>query len=132
MTDLSRSWWTSEVRRPVTLVRMFSALGSAQNLVVWLLSLAAFAAEVFALVDCVRHRPDAFVAAGKRTKKFWTIVTAVAALFGFISIGSGLLFSIGLIGFVGAAIYLADVRPALRQVSGGRGGNQHMGPYGPW
>jgi hypothetical protein len=111
---------------------MFNALGSVQGLVIWLLSLAAFAAEVFALVDCLRNRPDAFIAAGKRTKKFWTIITALAAVFGFVSIGTGLLFSIGLIGFVGAAIYLADVRPALRQVSGGRGGGQRMGPYGPW
>jgi hypothetical protein len=111
---------------------MFGVLGSAQSLIVLLLSLAAFAAEVFALVDCVRARPDAFIAAGKRTKKTWTIITAVAALFGFISIGNGLIFSIGLIGFVGAAIYLADVRPALRQVSGGGRGGQHMGPYGPW
>lgn len=110
---------------------MFSAIGSAQSIVVLLLSLAAFGAELFALVDCLRNRPDAFVAAGKRTKKFWTIITALAAVFGFVSINSGLLFSIGLIGFVGAAIYLADVRPALRQVSGGRGG-QRMGPYGPW
>ena len=110
---------------------MFNVLGSAQSMVIWLLSLAAFAAELFALVDCLRQRADAFVAAGKRTRKFWTIVTGVGALFGFVSLGTGLLFSIGLIGFVGAAIYLADVRPALRQVSGGRGG-QHMGPYGPW
>ena len=58
---------------------MFSAIGSAQNLVVLLLSVAAFAADVFALVDCLRNRPDAFIAAGKRTKKFWTIITALAA-----------------------------------------------------
>ena len=42
----------------------------------------------------------------------------MAVLLGFVSIGSGLLFSIGLIAVVGAAIYLADVRPALRQVRG--------------
>jgi predicted cobalt transporter CbtA len=110
---------------------MLNGLGSAQGIVVWLLSLAAFGAEVFALVDCLRHRPDAFVAAGKRTKQFWTIVTVVATLLGFVSLGSGRIFSIGLIAFVGAAIYLADVRPALQQVRGGRGG-QRMGPYGPW
>ena len=110
---------------------MFTGLGNAQQAVTLLLSLAAFAAEVFALVDCVRQRPDAFVAAGKRTKNFWTIVLGVAALLGFVSIGTFLLFSIGIIAIVAALIYLVDVRPALRQVSGGRGG-QHMGPYGPW
>jgi hypothetical protein len=110
---------------------MFNALGSAQGLLTLILSLVAFAAEVFALVDALRHRADAFVAAGKRTKQFWTIVLGVATLFGFISIGSSLIFSIGLIGVVAAGIYLADVRPALQQVSG-RGRGQHMGPYGPW
>ena len=111
---------------------MFNGLFTAQGIVTLLLGLAAFAAEVFALVDCVRHRPDAFVAAGKRTKQFWSIVLGIAVLLGFVSIGSSLLFSVGLIAVVGAGIYLADVRPALRQVSGGGRGGQHMGPYGPW
>ena len=36
---------------------------------------------------------------------------------------------LGILAVVGAGIYLADVRPALRQVSG-RG--SASGPYGPW
>ena len=40
-------------------------IGSAQNLVSLLLGLAALALEVFAFVDAIRHRPDAYVAAGK-------------------------------------------------------------------
>ena len=111
---------------------MFTGLFTAQGIVTLLLGLAAFALEVFALVDCLRHRPDAFVAAGKRTKQFWSIILGIATLLGFVAVGSSLTFSIGLIAVVGAGIYLADVRPALRQVSGGRGGGQHMGPYGPW
>ena|SRR6476620_6107927 len=115
---------------------MLGILGSAQILIMWVLALLAFGAEVFALVDCLRARPDAFIAAGKRTKQFWTIITGVATAFGFISLpvyGSyQILLSLGVIGFVAAAIFLADVRPALRQVSGGGRGGQHMGPYGPW
>lgn len=110
---------------------MFNALGSLQGIITLLLGLAAFALEVFALVDAVRHRPDAYVAAGKRTKQFWSIVLGIGALIGFVSIGTFLLFSIGIIAVVAAAIYVVDVRPALRQVSGGHGG-QRMGPYGPW
>lgn len=109
---------------------MFNVLGSAQSFIILALGVAGFALEAWALVDAVRHRPDAFVAAGKRTKKFWTIVLGVALLFGFVSVGSGLIFSIGLIGVVAAGIYLADVRPALQQVTG-RGGRT-QGPYGPW
>lgn len=112
---------------------MFNALGSAQGLVILALSLAAFAAEVFALVDAVRHRPDAFVAAGKRTKKFWTLITGGSVLLGFISVANAAtLFSVGIIAIVAAGIYLADVRPALQQVSGSGGRGSHMGPYGPW
>ena len=107
---------------------MFNALGSAQGIVTLLLGLVAFAAEVFALVDALRHRPDAYVAAGKRTKQFWTIVTGVSALVGFVFMFSPLNL-LGILAVVGAGIYLADVRPALRQVSG-RGSAQ--GPYGPW
>lgn len=103
-------------------------IGSAQNLVSLLLGLTALALEVFAFVDAIRHRPDAYVAAGKRTKQFWTIVTGVSALVGFVFMFSPLNL-LGILAVVGAGIYLADVRPALRQVSG-RGSAQ--GPYGPW
>ena len=107
-----------------------NVLGSAQSTVALLLGIAALALEVFAFVDAVRHRPDAYVAAGKRTKQFWSIVTGVSALVGFVTMLSPLnLF--GILGVVAAGIYLADVRPALLQVSGrGRGSSQ--GPYGPW
>ena len=39
---------------------------------------------------------------------------------------------IGIIAFVAAAVYLADVRPALRAASGRGGSGSNMGPYGPW
>jgi hypothetical protein len=54
----------------------------------------------------------------------------VAAAIGFVSLLNPLnIFN--LIAFVAAAVYLVDVRPALRQVSG-RGGGSQSGPYGPW
>ncbi len=102
--------------------------GTAQSLILLGLGLVAFAVELFALVDALRRRPDAFVAAGKRTKTFWLVILAVAALLGFVLVLNPLgIF--GLIAVVAAAIYLADVRPALDQVTG-RGGRS--GPYGPW
>ena len=106
---------------------MFSSISSVQGVVVLVLGLAALGAEVFALLDALRHRPDAFVAAGKRTKNFWLLVLGVATAVGFIS---NVLSMFGVIAFVAAAVYLADVRPALKQVSGRGGGRQ--GPYGPW
>jgi len=103
--------------------------GSIQSTLTLILGLVALGCEVFALIDVLRHRPDAFVAAGKRTKTFWTIVLAVALAIGIIFVLNVLHF-IGIIAFVAAAVYLADVRPALRQVSGR--GRSTQGPYGPW
>ena len=107
--------------------------GSIQSTLMLVLGVLALGCEVFAVVDVLRHRPDAFVAAGKRTKTFWTVVLVVALAIGIIFVLNVLNF-IGIIAFVAAAVYLADVRPALRQVSGrGRGrGQSNQGPYGPW
>jgi len=99
-----------------------NAIGSAQGMISLILSLAILGMEVFAFVDALRHRPDAYLAAGKRTKQIWLVVTGVALLLGFLTLGNPLnLFA--LLGVVGAAVYLADVRPALQSVGGrGRGG----------
>jgi Ca2+/Na+ antiporter len=110
---------------------MFSAVGSAQSLVMLVLGLLAFVAQIVAIGDAVRHRPDAFVAASKQTKQRWLIILGVAAAIGFVSLLNPLnIFN--LIAFVAAAVYLVDVRPALRQVSGRGGGSTNSGPYGPW
>lgn len=106
---------------------MIGTISSAQSLVVTVLWLVALGAEVFALVDAARTRPDAFLAAGKRTKNFWVAITAVAVLLGFVTTPLSMF---GIAAVVGAGVYLADVRPALRQVLGKGGGRQ--GPYGPW
>jgi len=110
-------------------------IADLQSLIVLVLALGAFALELFALVDALRRRPDAFVAAGKRTKRFWVILLVVAAALGFIGVpppvGFGDALSIfSIIAVVAAAVYLTDVRPAVRQIRGGGGTNS--GPYGPW
>ena len=106
-----------------------TAFTDFQSSLVLILGLAALACEIFALVDALRHRPDAFVAAGKRTKNFWMILLLVAVVLGIVTLFN-VLNLFGLVGFVAAAVYLADVRPALRQVSGR--GRRNDGPYGPW
>lgn len=102
---------------------------TVQNTVTLVLGVAAFIMMAWALVDCLRTRQDAFPAAGKRTKSFWLILTGVAAAIGFISIYAPLnIFNLAAV--IAAAVYLTDVRPAVRSLRGG-GGSQ-MGPYGPW
>ncbi len=105
-----------------------SILGNTQSAVVMLLGIAALGLELFALVDAVRRRADAFVAAGKQSKTLWLVLLGVSGAVGFVSLYSPLNF-VALLGVVAAGVYLADVRPALNQVSGGRG---RQGPYGPW
>lgn len=101
-----------------------------QGIVLLLLAFAAFGLEVYALVDAIRQKGPAFPAAGKLTKPIWLGILGVATAIGFISLGPqfmNLLF-LNIIGVVAAGVYLADVRPAVRGMSG-RGGS---GPYGYW
>ena len=73
----------------------------------------------------------------KRTKTFWLALTGGALAVGLLSLlgggSGGLLGPLGLFGLaavVAASVYLADVRPAVKDA--GRGGSRNMGPYGPW
>ncbi|RYG78341.1 DUF2516 family protein [Yimella sp. RIT 621] len=85
------------------------------------------ATTAFAFVDALRRREDAFRAADKMTKQRWLLITGLAAVFALLVIQSPLnLF--GIIAIVAAGVYLADVRPALRQVESRRGG----GSRGRW
>ncbi len=112
-------------------------LGGAQGVVAyvfWAVAIAAFVVEVWAFADAVRRPSAAYAAAGKLTKQLWLIILGVALLFGlagavqFVSI----IQMLPVIGFIAAAVYLADVRPAVRQYGGGGSGSSSSGPYGPW
>jgi hypothetical protein len=103
------------------------ALGSLQDVLMLIIGVLALGVEAFALVDAIRQRTDAFPAAGKLTKPLWLVILAVATAVGVIFVLNP--FNIfNLIAFVAAGVYLADVRPAVKAISGG--GNN--GPYGRW
>lgn len=92
-----------------------------QQWIFLILAVALFALEVWAFVNAIRFRADAYTAAGKRTKTFWSVLTGVAMLLGFLSLpigggGTSMLFL--LIGVAIAAIFLADVYPALKSIMG--------------
>jgi hypothetical protein len=111
-------------------------IGFVERTIFLILAVVAVGLELWALVDCARHRANAFEATGKRTKGFWLALTGGAALIGIISLlssGGGIFGTLGLFGLaavVAASVYLADVRPAVKDA--GRGGSRNMGPYGPW
>ena len=107
-----------------------SSLAQLQEWIVLGLSVVALGVEVYALVDCVRRRADAFTAAGKRTKPFWLLVTGRGGTPRRRRASAGFPGLLAIIAIVAAGVYLADVKPALDQVMGRGAGNQ--GPYGPW
>lgn len=109
---------------------MLDVFGSFQSLVLLVLTAVSLGLKVWALVDVLRARADAFPAAGKRTRTLWLAIVAVALAVNVVIIYP--LNFLNLIGSVAAIVYLVDVRPAVRAVGRGGGGSQHMGPYGPW
>jgi len=93
--------------------------------------LAAFIVEVWAFVDAIRRPAPAFPAAGKLTKPLWLIITGVACVIGLASLAysASPLSLFPIVAFVAAGIYLADVRPKVREY---KSGGTSSGPYGPW
>ena len=104
---------------------------NAVNYFFWVLLVAAFVVEAWAFADAIRRPAPAFVAASKQTKPLWLIILGVALVVGIGgAIGSLQIFSfLPIVAFVAAAIYLADVRPKVREF---KSGSSHQGPYGPW
>lgn len=76
------------------------------------------ALRVWAIVDCATRKAAAFPAVDKLTKPVWLLILVFSGL-----LGTLLRPPIGIISLVSvivASVYLADVRPAVREVSGGR------------
>jgi len=94
-----------------------SIFGGLQWLIALVFGVGALVLAVFGLVDALRHRPDAFIAAGKRTKNFWLVVLGIAVALSFYTVLSP--FSLPwIVAVVAAGVYAADVIPALRKVMG--------------
>ena len=105
---------------------VLNGVTTLQGLLMLLLGVGVLAGAVFALIDAARHRQDAFTAAGKLTKPIWCGILAVACVIAFIFVFNPLNI-FGIICVVAWGVYLADVRPALRNITGG-----NQGPYGRW
>lgn len=103
--------------------------GQTRHLVAQVLWIAALALLITAFIDAVRMSAPAFQSAGKLTKNIWMIILGVgsAAIFAF-----GVLNIFGIIAVVAGAVYMVDVRPAVRQGGGGQRRDSNEGPYGPW
>lgn len=74
--------------------------------------------RAWAFFDCLTRKVAAFPAVDKLTKPAWVAMLLIAGLFGS-WISPAPTGPISLISAVIAAVYLADVRPAVREISGG-------------
>ena len=103
--------------------------GSLQGLIALVFGVFGLGLSAFGLFDALRQRADAFTAAGKASKNIWLAVLGVAVALSFYSVVSPFTLP-WILAVVGAGVYAADVRPALRRVMGR--GSSNNGPYGPW
>jgi Protein of unknown function (DUF2516) len=104
------------------------------NVLNWI-TLAVLLFEVFAFVDVLFRRSDAFPAVDKQTKPFWMIILGLAVAVSLVPLGSFLGSMLILLGLVAAIVYVVDVRPRVRAITPSRRNkkdNTHQGPYGPW
>ena len=107
-------------------------VGSIQGFVLLLLGLGSLLLTGFAFFDALRHNANLFTAVGRLTKPMWLGILGAAFLISIVSFGyPATLGILNVLGVVAAGIYLADIRPKIKQISGGgRGGS--YGPYGPY
>ncbi|MEW2487802.1 DUF2516 family protein [Streptomyces sp. NPDC048411] len=97
----------------------------------WLLYMIMLVLAVVALLLAATAREDAYRAADKQKKSFWVIILGIAVA---VNLFVPMLF-LQLAGAVASIVFMVDVRPALKAVSGGggrRGGSSSDGPYGPY
>lgn len=90
-----------------------------QSWLLFILAVAGLIVTAASFIHAAVTKPAYFVAADKRTKTFWMVVTGIGAVLAFLSIPTGgggrasLLFTIAAL--VAGAIYLTDVLPAVRR-----------------
>lgn len=82
------------------------------------------ALRAWSLVDCLTRKAAAFPAVDKLTKPAWAAILVIAGLlgtfFGPPASPSSVVSVFSLASVIVSAIYLADVRPAVREVADGR------------
>ncbi|GAA3729153.1 DUF2516 family protein [Streptomyces tremellae] len=117
--------------------------------VLFLISVFLLVFGIVALVIAATTREDAYRATDKKTKKFWVAILAAVVAVNVLPIAGfplplSTMFQIA--GLVGTIVFMVDVRPAVRAVSGGGvfgrgrgrgwrrggGGGSSDGPYGPY
>ncbi len=79
--------------------------------------------EIVAFVNCLTQRADAFPAVGSLSKNGWVAILGGSLLLSLICTwaGAGTISIFALAAITATAIYMLDVRPALRDATSGSG-----------
>lgn len=81
------------------------------TLIIWIVFAVL---KVWAFIDCLRQRADAFPAVQRQTKTLWVILTGIAALTGLVFDPLGI---VGIAGVVVALIYLFEIKPRIAEIT---------------
>jgi len=81
-----------------------------------ILNVIALGFALFAFIDVLRTRADAFPAVERQTKVVWLIFIGLSVLV----IPFGVVNFLGIIGVIVTMFYFVDVRPKVREITGSR------------
>ncbi len=93
-------------------------INDTQDWIYLVLFWALLALRLWAAIDCAIRKSAAFPAVNKLTKPAWLALTVASAALAAIP-QLGPLNILSLVGTTVSCVYLADVRPAVREISGG-------------
>jgi hypothetical protein len=91
-------------------------INTIQSWMLFVLFLGVVALQLWALVDCITRKAPAFPAAGKLTKATWLLLNALALVL--VLLWQNVTNLLSFISIIISSVYLADVRPAVREISG--------------
>ena len=91
-------------------------INTVQSWMLFVLFLGVLALQIWALVDCITRKAPAFPAAGKLTKATWLLLNALAVVL--VLLWQDVTNLLSFISIIISSVYLADVRPAVREISG--------------
>ena len=91
-----------------------------QGILVFGLWVVMLGIKGFAFIDCLRRPKQAFPAVGRKNKVLWLALTGASAFTGLLLSYVSPLGLIGLAGVVVSLIYLFDVRPRIKEITGPR------------
>ncbi len=104
----------------VSALIFYSAVIRGINLV---LVVVALGLELFAFINCITQRAEAFPVVGSLPKGAWLAMTGGSVLLTLLfGQGGGIVGLFGMIALTVALVYVLDVRPALRDATEGPGG----------